>query len=100
MQMDVIAANVHHPWDLFVVMGDEGAHASTDESAPEIPAVVLVMVTQRCKHQHMLWGFGGNHIIIVDKDARHLLMSPQAKKVHELLLTLINFPAINKKVLH
>lgn len=54
MQMDVIAANVHHPWDLFVVMGDEGAHASTDESAPEIPAVVLVMVTQRCKHQHML----------------------------------------------
>lgn len=70
------------------------------ESAPEISAVLIAMMTQRCKHQHMLWGFGGNHIITVDKDTQHLLTSPQADKVHELLLTLINFPAINKKVRH
>lgn len=84
-------------------LGHDGGWSSARqhcESAPEISTAVIAMMTQRCKHQYVLWGFGGNHIIFVDKDARHLLTSPQADKVHKLLLTLINFPAINKKVRH
>lgn len=40
--------------------------------------------------------FGGNRIIIVDKDARHLLQSPQ--KYTSFYSLLIHFLAINKNV--
>lgn len=61
------------------------------------------MMTHCCKHHQTLWGFGGNNIIIIDKDAWHLLKwapaSQTTQSTQSFCWSLINLFCIKLKKL-